>query len=367
MQAMKIHDLDTPALIVDLDRLAINLQRVAGYAAERGFRLRPHTKTHKTPEIGRMQLDAGAAGLTVAKVGEAEAMLDSGTPDLLLAYPVWGAKKLERLVAVARKTRVTVSLDSIEVAQALSDAARQAGLSFGVLVEENVGMDRTGLAPGDALVELGRAVDALPGLDLLGLHFYPGHIWPPDPNSDELFRRSGELLAQACADFRRSGLPLEIVSGGSTPTFFRSHEMQDLNELRPGTYILNDCDMVASGFCGWEHCAANILVTVVSTPRPGFAIVDGGTKTFSSETVPGGAETSWGRVVEDPAIKFYMKNEEHGYLDLRQAEIDVKIGDRLSVIPNHICVAVNLHEKMVGVRGDSVEQIWTVAARGKLQ
>jgi len=364
---MQIADLDTPALLIDMDRLASNLSRVASYAAERNFRLRPHTKTHKTPEIGRMQLDSGAVGLTVAKVGEAEVMLDSGAEDLLLAYPVWGAKKLERLAAVARRVPVTVSLDSVEVAQALSDAARQAGLSFGVLVEENVGMDRTGLEPGAGLVALGRAVAAMPGLNLLGIHFYPGHIWPPDENSDELFHKSGELLAQACADFRQAGLPLDIVSGGSTPTFFRSHEMAELNELRPGTYVFNDCDMVASGFCGWDDCAASIVVTVVSTPRPGFAIVDGGTKTFSSETVPGAGAASWGRVVEDPAVKFYMKNEEHGYLDFREAEIDLKIGDRLRIIPNHICVAVNLHEKMYGIRGETVEHAWNVAARGKLQ
>ncbi len=364
---MQIADLDTPALLVDLDRLASNLKRVSSYAADRNFRLRPHTKTHKTPEIGRMQIDSGAVGLTVAKVGEAEVMLDSGAEALLLAYPVWGAKKLERLVAVARQVPVTVSLDSVEVAQALSDAARQAGLSFGVLVEENVGMDRTGLAPGAGLVSLGKAVAEMPGLNLLGIHFYPGHIWPPDENSDELFKKSGELLAQACADFRQAGLALDIVSGGSTPTFFRSHEMPELTELRPGTYVFNDCDMVASGFCGWDDCAASILVTVVSTPRPGFAIIDGGTKTFSSETIPGEGATSWGRVVEDPAVKFYMKNEEHGYLDLREAALDVKIGDRLRIIPNHICVAVNLHEKMYGIRRETVEHAWSVAARGKLQ
>lgn len=364
---MKRIDLDTPALVVDLDKLASNIGRAAAYAKDRGFRLRPHTKTHKTPQVGRMQLDAGAVGLTVAKVGEAEVMLESGAEDLLLAYPVWGAKKLERLVQVARRVKVSVSLDSLEVAQALSDAARQAGLTFGVLVEENVGMDRTGLPPGAGLLELGRGVDAMPGLDLLGLHFYPGHVWPPDEGSDELFQRAAALLAEACDDFHKAGLPLEIVSGGSTPTLFRSHEMPLLTELRPGTYVYNDCDMVASGFCGWDDCAASIQVTVVSTPRPGFAIIDGGTKTFSSETVPGVAETSWGRVVEDPAVRFYTKNEEHGYLDLREAELDVKVGDRLHVIPNHICVAVNLHEKMYGIRGETVEQVWTVAARGKLQ
>lgn len=366
---MQTADLDTPALLVDMDRLASNLQRVSAYAAEHNFRLRPHTKTHKTPEIGRMQLDSGALGLTVAKVGEAEVMLDSGAEDLLLAYPVWGSKKLERLVAVARRVPVTVSLDSVEVAQALSDAARQAGLTFGVLVEENVGMDRTGLLPGEGLVALGQSVARMPGLNLLGIHFYPGHIWPPDDNYDEAFKKSGEMLTQACEDFRKAGLPLDIVSGGSTPTLFRSHEMTELNELRPGTYVFNDCDMVASGFCGWDDCAASIAVTVVSTPRPGFAIVDGGTKTFSSETVPGAGAgaTSWGRVVEDPAVKFYMKNEEHGYLDLREAALDVKIGDRLHIIPNHICVAVNLHEKMYGIRGETVEHTWSVAARGKLQ
>ena len=178
---MKISELDTPALLVDLDRLEHNIERVSAYAREHSLRLRPHTKTHKTPEVARMQLDAGAVGVTVAKVGEAEVMLGSGTPDLLVAYPVLGESKLRRLVEVARTTAVTVALDSVVAAEGLSRAAAAGGVEISVLVEADVGMRRCGLDPGPRLTALAQQVDKLPALRLRGFAFYPGHIWFPSP------------------------------------------------------------------------------------------------------------------------------------------------------------------------------------------
>jgi D-serine deaminase-like pyridoxal phosphate-dependent protein len=364
---MRISELDTPALLIDLDIMEANLRRVADYARRHGLRLRPHTKTHKTPALGRRQLESGAAGLTVAKVSEAEVMLDSGTPDMLVAYPVIGRTKLERLAGVARKTRVTVALDNLTSARQLSDAARESGVEFSVLAEADVGLGRVGVPPGE-IAELGRALSNLPHLKLQGIAFYPGHIKQMDEEGHAAVDKLSETVASMLEQFRAAGLPLNIVSGGSTPALYESHRVAGVNEIRPGTYIFNDRNTVECGSCRWEDCAASILVTVVSTAKQGQMIVDGGSKTFSSDRLSTTGEPTFGRLVEAPGAVFTKMNEEHGYIDLRRAEkTDFAVGDRVRIIPNHVCVAVNLHEQIYGIRDGAVEKVWKVEGRGKLQ
>ena len=363
---MHISEIETPAILIDLDIFERNLARVADYAKSQGLRLRPHTKTHKIPDIGRRQVELGAAGLTVAKVGEAEVMKNSGTPDLLLAYPVVGKSKLERLAKVAGETAVTVALDNLISAGQLSDAARSAGVEFGVLVEIDAGLARVGVKPEEA-TGLAREIQKLPGLRLEGITFYPGHIKKSDHNADDSIRALSDLVEGVLADFRKEGLDVKVVSGGSTPLLWRSHEVRGVNEIRPGTYVFNDANTVRSGACDWSDCAASILVTVVSTARPGYMIIDGGSKTFSSDRVVNSGEATFGRFANDPEVVFYNMNEEHGYVDIRKAGNGYAVGNRIQVIPNHICVAVNLHERLYGIRGQSVERIWEVEGRGKLQ
>ena len=365
---MRIADIDTPALLVDLDVMERNLRRAADYTARHGLRLRPHTKTHKSPRIGRRQLELGAAGLTVAKVGEAEVMLDAAPADLLVAYPVIGRAKLERLMAVARRARVTVALDSMAAAQQLSEAAQAAGVQVGVLAETDVGLGRVGVSPGAELLDLARGIERLAGLAFEGIAFYPGHIKDNAAAGREALAALGGLIQSILADFRRAGIQARIVSGGSTPSLYHSHELPGLNEIRPGTYVYNDWNTVASGACTPQECAATLLVTVVSTARPGQIIVDGGSKTFSSDRLTGsGLESTFGHVVEAPEALFHKMNEEHGYVDVRQCGRQFEIGERLHIIPNHICVAVNLHERVYGIRNEEVEEVWEVAGRGKLQ
>jgi D-serine deaminase-like pyridoxal phosphate-dependent protein len=364
---MHVSEIETPAIVVDLDVMERNLQRVSDYARSHGLRLRPHTKTHKSPLVGRMQLDTGAAGLTVAKVGEAEVMVRSGTPDLLLAYPVLGAPKMRRLMEVARQTTVTVALDNETSARELSDAAREAGCHLKVLVEYDVGLARTGTSDIDGLLALAKTVSALPSLSLVGFNFYPGHIKSLDDTGRAALRELNQHLNEAVAAWQQAGLPLEIVSGGSTPTLFHSHELEALNEIRPGTYVFNDRNTVEGGGCTLEDCAAHILATVVSTNRSEGFIVDGGSKTFSSDRLVTGGHTTFGLVREAPEALFLKMNEEHGYIDLPADVPPFQVGDRLRILPNYICVAVNLHERIYGLRGDEVEMIWEVEARGKLQ
>ncbi len=358
---MLVQELDTPSLIVDLDVMEANLRRVADYAKQHSLRLRPHTKTHKSIGLARRQIALGAAGLTVAKVTEAEVMAAANPADLLVAYPVFGAPKLRRLTEVARRTKVAVALDSLASATPLSEAAVIASVDIGVMVEVDVGLGRVGVQPAEALA-LAQTIAALPNLHFRGLTFYPGHIKQP---TEALVKALSDTVEKLVQDFHDAGLPPEIVSGGSTPALFHSHKVKGLTEIRPGTYIFNDLNTVHSGACTLEDCAASILTTVVST-RPGHMIIDGGSKTFSSDRLTTGA-AGHGRLLEAPGAFFHKMNEEHGFVDLSKAERSFEVGEKVRVIPNHVCVAVNLHEQVYGVRGGRVEEAWKVDARGKLQ
>jgi D-serine deaminase-like pyridoxal phosphate-dependent protein len=355
---MKASDLDTPALLVDLDIFERNLKRVADYAAEHKLRLRPHTKTHNSSEVARMQLDLGAAGLTVAKIGEGEVLMESlPALDLLVAFPIFGPTKVERLKKLSQKTPITVALDSLSAAMQLS------GVEAGILMEIDVGLGRVGVTPAVAL-ELSRAIQQIRGLRFRGITFYPGHIKSEDPEAIAALSR---MIASTVENFSRAGLAPEIVSGGSTPALFHSHEVEGLNEIRPGTYVYNDLNTVNSGACELADCAASVLVTVVSTPRQGTMIVDGGSKTFSSDRLNLSNEVTFGRVVESPGCRFHKMNEEHGFIDVSQSEKVIRAGEKIRIVPNHVCVVMNLHEKVYGIRNGEVERVWNVEARGKLQ
>jgi D-serine deaminase-like pyridoxal phosphate-dependent protein len=364
---MHVSEIDTPALVINLDIMERNLARVADYCRSHGLRLRPHTKTHKSPLVGRMQLDRGAAGLTVAKVGEAEVMTATGTADLLLHYPVIGRAKLERLMRVARGTRVTVALDSVYAARLLSEAAGAAQVEVGVLAEADVGLGRVGVTPGTELVELSGAVARMTNLAFEGITFYPGHIKDTAENGSRQLAELGAVILGMVDDLKRAGLAPRIVSGGSTPTLYRSHELAGLTEIRPGTYVYNDLNIVREGGCALEDCAASVLATVVSTARPRQIIIDGGSKTFSSDRSIVAGDNTFGRLVEAPGANFRAMNEEHGYVDIGAAGRTFEVGERVHVIPNHICTCVNMHEQVYGVRGETVECVWKVEARGKLQ
>jgi D-serine deaminase-like pyridoxal phosphate-dependent protein len=364
---MHISEIETPAIVIDLDIMERNLRRAADYARDNDLRLRPHTKTHKIPALGRRQIEMGAAGLTVAKVGEAEVMAASGTPDLLVAYPVIGHRKLERLMQLARGTRISVALDSVTAARQLSDAARQAQAEVGVLAEVDVGLARVGVQPGEELIQLIRNLERMPHLRFEGIDFYPGHIRGVDQSGRNEIEKLGAAVGEMLAGLRRAGIEARIVSGGSTPTLFLSHLVAGLNEIRPGTYIFNDKNTVVAGACAYADCAAAIHVTVISIARRGQVIIDGGSKTFSSDRLGGAGEATFGYLVDAPEAVFTKMNEEHGFVDVRRAGRDFAVGDRLRMIPNHICVAMNLHEQVYGVRGETVEETWKVEGRGKLQ
>lgn len=358
---MKLFELDTPALAVDLDRMEANLRRMADYAREHQLRLRPHTKTHKSPLLGRKQLDLGAVGLTVAKPTEAEVMLAAGPEDILIAFPTIGAAKMERLKSLAGKVQLTVALDSFEAAEALS----KAGVKARVLVEMDAGLHRVGVTP-EELPGLVERIRRLPHIEYDGISFYPGHIKEIGEEGLGHIAALNALIGATVDRLRRAGHEPRIVSGGSTPTMWHSHRIEAMNEIRPGTYIFNDRNTIRGGACSIEDCAATIIVTVISTAYPGQVLVDGGSKTFSSDRLLNDPGVTFGKVLNAPGAVFHKMNEEHGFIDVTKCERTFRVGDKLQILMNHVCVVMNLHEQVWGYRNDAVEMSWAVTGRGKL-
>ena len=364
---MHFRELSTPALVIDLEIMETNLDRMAASCREQGVGLRPHTKTHKTPEVGRLQLERGAVGLTVAKVGEAEVMAQAELDEILIAFPIYGREKLLRLATLARQRKILVSLDAETTAQELSRAAVDQGSTVGVLVEFDVGFHRCGLAPGPACVELARTIEKLPGLKFRGLMTYFGNVWGTAEQRRQEAEQVAGKVARALDEFSKARLPVEIVSGGSTPSAEFSHLIPGLTEIRPGTYVYNDLNTHYQGACRLEDCAVRIVTTVVSTAVPGRAIIDAGSKTLSSDLLSSGSKSGYGLVVEAPDAPLVKLNEEHGHLDITNSAHRFEVGEVLSVIPNHVCTCVNMHDEAFIARQGQVTGCWRVAGRGKVR
>jgi D-serine deaminase-like pyridoxal phosphate-dependent protein len=364
---MTVDELDTPAVIVDLALMERNMRRLAEYCDRHRIALRPHTKTHKIPELARLQIQYGARGITVAKISEARVMRDAGIDDILIAYPIVAEAKSRELAQLAGNTTVTVSLDSWEAAQSISRAAAERGVRIQILVEVDVGLHRCGVAFPDAAVALAQGILDLPNLDFRGIMFYPGHMMAPLARQRELLPPVNRFLDEIYVAFARAGIPIQVVSGGSTPTAFLSSEFHGLTEIRPGMYPFYDRNMIGAEVATLQDCALSVLVSVVSTAVGGGVILDGGSKTFSSDRYLAGHGRGYGFVVDDPAAEFEAMSEEHGHLSIAASTRPYRLGERLRVIPNHVCTAINMHEKIHGVRGGVVEISWCVAGHGKLQ
>ena len=347
---MKRTQIDTPALLIDLDIMEANIQRLQEFLDEHGIGNRPHIKTHKIPAIAHKQLAAGAIGITCQKLGEAEVMADAGIQDILLTYNILGMAKLERLLRLNRRIRLLVTVDNSPVARGLAQAAQAAGQTLDVLVELGSHLERTGVPTVAGLVALAQEVDQLPGLRLRGLMTYP--------SAPEM----APTIQEALQAMQAAGLSTEIVSGGGTPVFRHAPQIPGLTEHRAGTYVYNDRMMVEAGAATWDDCALTVLTTVVSRPTPERAILDGGSKTFSSDN-----GLPMGRILEYPEAVIYKMNEEHAYVDVSRCQPGPAIGERVRVIPNHACGATNMHDQAYALRGDEVEAIWAIQARGKLR
>lgn len=357
---------ETPALLVDLDLMEANILRWQGVFDATGVAFRPHIKTHKSPAIGACQLAAGAVGLAVAKVAEAEVFAAAGCRDLAVTYPVVGQGKWRRLAELARTCRITVNVESEVAARGLSAAAVAAGSELLVHLDIDIGAHRCGVQPEDAET-LGRIVMELPGLELEGITGFRTVAFPgaAGRSPDELGREEGELLVQLAERLRAAGLPIRTVAGGSTPTARAVANVPGITEVRAGTYVFGDGLMTAWGAVVPEEIALTVLCTVVSRPLQERATIDGGSKTFAGDiavgAVPGLA--GHGRSVD---IDGYIEamNEEHGMVRLGSQRA-CAVGDRLRFVPNHVCTAVNLADELIGIRDGKIVAVWPIEARGK--
>ena len=366
MDGASLADLDTPSLLFDLDVVERNIEEMANVTRHAGVRLRPHTKTHKSPEIARMQIAAGAPGITVAKLGEAETMADAGLDDILVAYPIVGPAKLERLGALLERVAVRVSLDDVDVAEGIGRLGRDLGRDIEVLVEVDTGMGRLGRPPGKPTVRLVKEVARVRGVELIGLLTHAGHSYGTT-SEDELrgiARNEGLALVATAESCAEEGIELREISVGSTPTARTVAGVPGVTEIRPGTYVFNDVQQMRVGVATEETCAARVLTTVVARPSAERFVVDAGTKTFTSDGGSGPRFPGRGVVAGRPDLVLDFMNEEHGVGRISGDGV-LAIGERLEVIPVHVCACVNMFDEAYGMRHGRVERVIRIEARGR--
>ncbi len=348
--------IDTPAVLVDLDIAARNIERFQHYANRHGLAVRPHIKTHKLPAVAGMQLAAGAVGITCQKISEAEAMLSGSDAitDILITYNIIGADKLARLTALARRVRLSVVADSAAVVAGLSQAFAGAASPLTVLVECDTGANRCGVPTPEAAEQLAVSIVAAPGLVFGGLMTYP-------PAGGEAGVE--QFMRDAKARIEARGIAVPVITSGGTPTMMHAADAPVTTEYRPGTYVYNDRSLVARGACRYEDCALTVLATVVSVPAPNRAIIDAGSKTLTSDLL---GLTGYGHVLGRDDIAIDQLSEEHGRL-VSTGPIGLSVGERVRIVPNHACVVTNMVDAVLVTRGAGAAiERWPVAARGKI-
>ena len=345
----------TPCAVIDMDRVERNIARIQAACDAAGVANRPHIKTHKSPMLARMQVAAGAKGITCQKIGEAEVMADAGIDDILISYNLLGEEKMARLAALQAKATMTVAADNSVVIADLPKAAAASGRPLNVVVECDTGRQRAGVETPAEAIALAREIAGSKGLTFGGFMLYP---------TETGWTEAQKFFDEALAGVRAHGLDAKMVSTGGSPNMLNLGKLKGATEHRPGTYIYNDRMQVAAGVASWDDCALNVYATVVSRAGPERGIVDAGSKTLTSDT---GGLDGHGLILEHPEAKIARFAEEHGFLDLARSNTRPNVGDVVRIVPNHVCVVVNMMDEVVMVRGDEIIGTLPVAARGKLR
>jgi D-serine deaminase-like pyridoxal phosphate-dependent protein len=344
----------TPAVAIDLDRVERNIERLQSACDKVGIANRPHIKTHKSPEIAAMQRKAGARSITCQKLGEAEVMAEAGFDDILISYNILGEEKIGRLAALMRRATMTVAADNPTVVDALVEAAKRGGRPLAVIVECDTGRKRAGVETPAEAVALARAIAARPELEFAGFLLYP---------PENAIAETQRFLDMALAGVREAGLKARIISSGGTPNVKNLGLPTGVTEHRAGTYVFNDRMMLACGAATMDDCALHVIATVVSRAGPDRGILDAGSKTLTSDT---GGLDGHGLILEHPQARIQKFAEEHGFLDLAACNDRPKVGDVVRVIPNHVCVVVNMVDRLIATRGEEIVGEIPVAARGRI-
>lgn len=362
--AMRVDDIDTPALVIDLPAFERNLARMASIMSRTSTRLRPHSKTHKSPIIGLRQIALGAVGVCCQKVSEAESMVQGGIGDVLVTNEIVGSPKLTRLMALAKQARVAVCADHPDNVDSLDEAAQAFGMRLPVLVEVNVGADRCGVEPGEPAVALARQVAGSRGLRFAGLQAYHGsaqHIHDFEKRRDAV-KGTVEKIAITVDMLRRHRLECDTVTGGGTGSCLLDIEFGTLTEIQAGSYVFMDADYgkaLASTGTPDQRFEPSLFVytTIMSRPTEGRAVVDAGLKALS-------VDSGMPLVHDMPDVEYVRASDEHGKLLLTDAGRSVSLGDKLKLVPGHCDPTVNMYDWYVGIRDGRVEAVWPIAARG---
>jgi D-serine deaminase-like pyridoxal phosphate-dependent protein len=346
----------TPCAVIDMDKVERNIARIQAACDAAGLANRPHIKTHKSPMLAQMQIAAGASGITCQKIGEAEVMADAGIDDILISYNLLGEEKMARLAALQAKASMTVAADNPVVVADLPKAAAASGRTLNVVVECDTGRKRAGVETPAEAIALAREIANSKGLKFSGFMLYP---------TETGWAEAQKFYDEALAGVRAHGLDASMVSTGGSPNLKNLGKLKGATEHRPGTYIYNDRMQVAAGVASWDDCALNIYSTVVSRAAPERGILDAGSKTLTSD--PGGGLDGFGLILEHPEARIARFAEEHGFLDLARSNTRPNVGDVVRIVPNHVCVVVNMMDEVVMVRGEEIIGTLPVAARGKLR
>lgn len=360
----QLDEVVTPALIVDHDRLLMNVREMAARASSLGVALRPHAKTHKSPAIAALQRDHGAIGLTVATVTEAEGFAAEGFDDFVLTAPPVGAWRLERLIALARRVRIRVVVDGSEALTAFDEACRRGGVEAGYLWEVDCGVGRFGTAPGRVTADqIARVIDGASHASFDGLLAFGGHAYgatSPDGIAAAA-RDEHEAVAQSVAALAERGIDTAVRSIGSTPTAHAMQSAEGITEIRPGNYVFYDATQVALGIVPLARCALSVLATVTSRPAPNRLILDAGSKALAAERLST-LSPGFGLIDGHPELKVERLYEEQAIV-YAEAPCAIPVGARVRVVPNHACAAANLHSQMLVVEDGAVVDVWPVAVR----
>lgn len=346
----------TPVAVIDMDRVERNIARVQKACDAASVANRPHIKTHKSPILAKLQIEAGATGITCQKIGEAEVMADAGIDNILISYNLLGEEKMARLGALQAKAHMTVAADNPTVVASLTQAAVVSGRPLSVVVECDTGRKRAGVETPTEAIALARQIANSKGLVFAGFMLYP---------TETGWAEAQKFYDEALAGVRAHGLDAAMVSTGGSPNLKNLGKLKGATEHRPGTYIYNDRMQVGAGVASWDDCALNIYSTVVSRAGPDRGILDAGSKTLTSDT--GGGLDGHGLILEHPEARIAKFAEEHGFLDLTRSNTRPEVGDVVRIIPNHVCVVVNMMDEVVMVRGEEIIGTLKVEARGKLR
>lgn len=362
--------IDTPALLLDHDLIMSNLQYMQQKAAAAGVHLRPHTKTHKMPELAKLQVSLGAAGITVAKVGEAEVMAANGLQDIFIANEIVGLEKLKRIRELHQKIKVRLGVDNEDQVDQLQAVFKEAAQPIDVLIEVEVGENRSGVITNEQLIRLIKHIQTQSGVRLKGVFSHEGHSYKAQNAEDcrRICRESQLRTIQAAAIARELGASLDTVSIGATPSLMHSEILAGITEIRPGTYIFMDVGQ-GTAIADYSRCAATVLATVISMPTAERIVLDTGAKALTLQTRSGGicTTTGYGLIKNSGDVRLTGMYDEHGLIYNRELRTLLAVGDKIEVIPNHICPVCNLYDSAFLVsKGEVVKEI-PILCRGKTQ